>query len=251
MKRIKLKKHRNNKIYNKIILIIIVGILSLIFLFVWLNKIATPILMNYAKLETKKLSTIIINRAISKNVASNIDINELINTTLNSNNEIQAVDFNPYMVNKLLSLVTNSITINLKYLESGQIDLIELPEETISNYDKEKLKKGIIYLIPIGVITKNSFLSNLGPKIPVRLNLIGSVEANISTNIKEYGINNAVLEVIVDVSVAESVNLPFATEPITVETKIPIAMKVIQGKIPEYYSNGINKDSNMLKFPIK
>jgi len=38
-------------------------------------------------------------------------------------------------------------------------------------------------------------LSNLGPKIPVKFDLVGEVIINIETKITNYGINNAMMEI--------------------------------------------------------
>ena len=79
------------------------------------------------------------------------------------------LDFNPLTVNKILTKVTNSVQINLKYIEQGKVELLALTTDELIDYDINKLKKGIIYEIPTGVIFNNSFLSNLGPKLPVKL----------------------------------------------------------------------------------
>lgn len=256
-KRIRLKKtkkikDKNNKkiILSKIVVILSLVIIATFFVIHFFNKKATPILLNYAELETKKIATVIINRAVSKHIASEISLDELIITHKNNDNEIESVDFNPYLVNKVLNSVTNTIQLNLKWLEEGKVDMIELPEGVTMDYDDENLKKGIIYEIPVGAITKNSFLSNLGPKIPVKLNLIGSVECGINTKVKDYGINNVVLEVSVNASVSEQVVLPFTSKVITISTDIPVAMKIIEGKVPEYYSNGLNENSSTFSIPI-
>ena len=253
--KVKLKRYKKAKspkklILNKILVIISLVIILTFFIIHLFNKKAIPILMNYAELETKKLATIIINRAVSKQIASEISLDELIITHKNNDNEIQSVDFNSYLVNKVLNSVTNTIQLNLKWLEEGKVDMIELPESVSLDYDKEKLEKGIIYEIPVGAITKNSFLSNLGPKIPVKLNLVGSVECGIKTKVTDYGINNVLLEVYVNAKVSEQVNLPFTSKVITITNDIPVAMKIIEGKVPEYYANGISKDSSLFSIPI-
>lgn len=256
-KKIKLKgpkkiKPKNCKIIilSKFVVILSLVLVATFFMINIFNRKATPILLNYAELETRKLATVIINRAVSKQIASEISLDELIITHKNNNNEIESVDFNPYLVNKVLNSVTNTIQLNLKWLEEGKVDMIELPEGVTMDYDKEDLKKGIIYEIPVGAITKNSFLSNLGPKIPVKLNLIGSVECGINTKVKDYGINNVVLEVSVNATVSEQVVLPFTSKVITISTDIPVAMKIIEGKVPEYYSNGISENSSTFSIPI-
>ncbi len=256
-KRIRLKgtkkiKHINHKmiILTKIMVILSLVFVTTFFIIHLFNKKATPILLNYAELETRKLATVIINRAVSKQIASEISLDELIITHKNNNNEIQSVDFNPYLVNKVLNSVTNTIQLNLKWLEEGKVDMIELPEGVTMDYDSENLKKGIIYEIPVGAVTKNSFLSNLGPKIPVKLNLIGSVECGINTKLTHYGINNVYLEIVVNATVSEQVVLPFTSKTITISTDIPVAMKIIEGKVPEYYSSGISENSSTFSIPI-
>ena len=174
----------------------------------------SPILMNYAELETKKLSSIVINRAVNKQLANGMNIDEMFNIIKNDNGEIATIDFNPAIVNKVLNTTTNVVLINLKAIEEGNIDFIELPDILISN-DKDKLKNGIIYEIPLGTITNSGFLSNLGPKIPIKLNIIGSVESNVKTNIKEYGINNALVEIYIRISVTEQINVPFISKRVT------------------------------------
>lgn len=210
----------------------------------------SPILMNYAELETKKLSSIVINRAVNKQLANGMNIDEMFNIIKNDNGEIATIDFNPAIVNKVLNTTTNVVLINLKAIEEGNIDFIELPDILIS-YDKDKLKNGIIYEIPLGTITNSGFLSNLGPKIPIKLNIIGSVESNVKTNIKEYGINNALVEIYIRISVTEQINVPFISKRVTVTSDIPVALKVIQGSVPKYYGGTLSKQSNIFSIPIE
>ena len=210
----------------------------------------SPILMNYAELETKKLSSIVINRAVNKQLANGMNIDEMFNIIKNDNGEIATIDFNPAIDNKVLNTTTNVVLINLKAIEEGNIDFIELPDILISN-DKDKLKNGIIYEIPLGTITNSGFLSNLGPKIPIKLNIIGSVESNVKTNIKEYGINNALVEIYIRISVTEQINVPFISKRVTVTSDIPVALKVIQGSVPKYYGGTLSKQSNIFSIPIE
>lgn len=252
MKRLRLKRRHKIKKLNFLIVISILFLLIIFFIFSWLNKKVSPILLNYAEVETKKLSNLIINRAITKQVAEEIVINQLFDIVKNNEGEIQTIDFDPIIVNKVLSETTNLVQLYLKALEQGNIDLIEILEEDLIEYDREKLRKGIIYEIPIGVVFRNAFLSNLGPKIPVKLNLIGNVVSNVNTKVNQYGINNALLEVYIQIEVTEQVNLPLMSKKVTVAVDIPVALKVIQGKVPIYYQgSGIDKNSSILALPIQ
>lgn len=245
-KRAKLKKKiivPYISIYTKIFLIIIILIISLFISFKILNKKAAPIFISYSESEINKLTNIIINKAISKQLVENADIDKLYFTQKNDKNEIISVDFNSVVVNKFLSTTATTIQMYLRQVEEGQIDFIELPDDMIVKYDKKK--DGIIYEIPIGVIFNNSFLSNLGPKIPVKFSLIGDISTGISTKLKNYGINSALIEVNLNIEVNQKVILPFISKNIKVKESVPISIKLMQGNIPNYYINGFTANSSL------
>jgi sporulation protein YunB len=255
MRRIRLKRKiyifkKNSKL--KALIIILLCLFVCIYLSLkFINLKVSPILLDYASLESRKLASIIINNAIAKNVTENIDIDELFIITRDSENEIKTIDFNPITVNKILTKVTNSIQVNLKYIEQGKIELLDLNTDELIDYDIDKLKQGIIYEIPTGVIFGSSFLANIGPLIPVKFSLVGDIISYINTKVTDYGINNAVVEINICLQLAEQVMLPFTTNQITITTSIPVAIKLIQGGVPNYYLNGINQNSASLSIPIE
>lgn len=219
-----------------------------------LNKISqkiTPILLETAELEISKFSTIVINKAIAQVLEDKINTDELFDTIMNDNGEIQTIDFNPIIVNQVLNIATSVVQNNLKLLEEGNLDNIgiydmDLPEDRI-----EDLKKGIIVTVPIGVIFDNTILSNIGPSIPIRLHYIGDVSSNITTKINQYGINNAMVEIGVKLEMTAQIILPFIIDKITIECEIPLAIKIIQGSVPNYYGNGLVKDSSLYSIPLE
>lgn len=238
-----MRKHNR---HTGIVLVIFI-IIGIILGFMLISKKVTPILMMTAKEETNKLSTIIINDAIKKQVVDGISFDKLFIITY-ENDEIATIDFDSVIVNKVLSTITSSIQTNLKYIEQGNLELLELSDNVLAHYDQDKLKQGIIYEIPLGIVYNNPFLTNLSPKVPVRLNLIGSIDSNIRTEVKNYGINNALIEVYVDVVVNLQVVLPFQYSESKVKVSVPLALKMIKGKVPEYYANGEN--SSKFSIPI-
>jgi len=250
MRKMRLKK-RKYIFKNKIILIAILIIISVIYVLRFIDKKASPILFNYAGLESKKIASILINDAISSNINDNIDIDELFIITRDNSNEIKTIDFNPITVNKILASITKSVQLDLNYLEKGNIEYLTIDKEQLNEYNEDDLKKGIICQIPSGVILGNSFLANLGPRIPVKFNLDGDIVSYINTNVTNYGINNAVIQINVVLEVAMQVILPFKSERIVINTPIPVAIKLIQGSVPNYYFNGINQNSHTLSLPIE
>ena len=215
----------------KILLIIILILIIPSLILEYINKNISPKLIEYAELEIKKISNLIITKSISIESLEKLSINEIFTITKN-NNEIQTVDFNTGVLNRVIKEATVNIQENLKKLENGIID-----------DNNEENKKGIVLTIPLGMIYNNFILNNRGPKIPVKLKILGDMETNVNTKITNYGINSAMLEITLDIIVTEKVILPISTKEIKVKSTIPIAIKLINGNVPKYYSGEINKTS--------
>ena len=184
-----------------------------------------------------------ISQAVTDEVIDYINQEEMFITTKDDSNNIQSVDFNSAAINQVLGKVSKSVKSYLKKLESGEIENLNLSDTSVFNVNQKKLKNGIIYEIPTGIIFNNGLLANLGPKIPIKLSLIGDIVTDINTDIKDYGINNAVIQVSVKITISEQVIFPYDSSQIKVETNVPVAMKLIQGNVPGYYFNGTKEPS--------
>ena len=255
MSRMRLKKKirfksSKNKI-NFVILVIISLIISVFLVFKYINTRVSPLLLDYAEIESKKLSSIIVSKAINNEIAKEMTVENLFIITKSDNGEIRTIDFNPVLVNQLLLKATTAVQTNLKYLEDGDIDKLELGDNALINYDPDNLREGIFYKVPSGIVFNNALLANLGPKIPVRFSLIGDIIANITTSVTNYGINNALIDAKISLKLNQRVILPVATRDISVEVTVPIALKIVQGVVPEYYFNGFSTNSEVFTLPIE
>ena len=244
---LKLKRNKKNIFLLSIIMVIIISYLIIKII----GDLAVPPLKKYAKSEANKLTNIIVTRTIDKIVNNELDVDKLYIVNKDSNNNINMIDFNTIQVNSLLTNVMTQIQNNLQNIQDGNLDKINIEELGLEKYDKNNLEKGIIYRIPLGIISNNTILSNLGPTIPVKVNLNGEISGNISTKVTNYGINNALIETIINLEINQLVMLPISSELMKVTANIPIAMKLVQGIVPNYYFNGIDKNSNTLTVPIE
>lgn len=199
-----------------------------------------PILMEYAVSEIKNMSVSIINNTISKEL--DYFNNDVVKISKNNNDDIQMVEFDSKLVNKILTDLTKQILLNLKEMENGKTNL---------SFDRTNINNQILYEIPLGRITNNVFIGNLGPKIPIKINVIGDVYSNIKSNIKEYGINNALLEIMINITVNERVIMPFISDQSKISVDVPVSIRLIQGNIPKYYGSGISRNSSILSIPAE
>lgn len=238
------KKKKKNKVINTIIIIFIFLVLFVVLFIRYYSNKSRDVLISYAEAETKKLTILVINKAITKQMTDEW-ADDIFDIVYNDKGEIVLIDFNSKNTSKILSTITSLIELNLRAIEEGKVDMLELPLNSLEDYDMDLLSKGIITYIPFGITTGSSLLSNLGPYIPVRLSLVGDVVTGFSTDVIEYGINNALIKLMIDVKVDTRVILPIVSEEVNVTASIPIAMKVVQGKIPDYYMNGFSSRSNV------
>lgn len=233
MKKIKLKNKKKHN-YNLLILIIILIFISIILVFKYINTKIMPIYLEYAEYQASKIATYVISKAVDEEVSKNLDIEDLFISTKDKEGNIKSIDFNPITINKISNMIKSNIFEYLEDLENGNMEKIKN-----TMLFSSRIKEGIIFEIPSGVVFDNIVLANIGPKVPVKLNMVGDILTDIKTKVTDYGINNVVIEVVIKVEVYEQVILPFGSKKITINTEIPIALKLIQGEIPSYFFNNL------------
>jgi sporulation protein YunB len=218
----------------------------------WLiDKGLKPTLVRVAESQTKRIAEYVINKAVNKRIAEGLDVENLIKVQTDQNGIVSTIDFNAAIVNSVLAETSHLVQENLKQAEEGNLDMLE---EAFNRdfIDENKLhNKGIIYEIPLGQATNNILLANLGPKIPVRFTVLGDILSDVKKTIQPYGINNALVEIAIEIDVSVSIIIPFATKETKVSSTIPVAMRVIQGGVPQFYNNGSNDNMPSLTIPIK
>lgn len=249
MKKIHLKPKYNILKKNIFLFSLLLLFLILIIVIDFIGNKITPGVISYAETELEKFTTRIINSVISSEMKE-ISTDELFIITKDNNDYIKTIDYNPIVVNQILSNITTKVDKLLRNVEKGE-SLFELSDDILKNYNVEKLKKGIIFEMAITTIFDNPILANLGPKIPVRISMLGSTSSNINTKITNYGINNALVEISIIINVKLQIVLPYKTEKVNFTNNIPISIKLIQGIVPNYYFNGMDKNSSSFIIPVE
>ena len=138
------------------------------------------------------------------------------------------------MESRIVNNITNKIS------DTCEDNLRKIEEEKYDEIKKEFNIGEEYFLVPSGVFFGNSLLSNIGPKIPINLKMIGNVNSEIVTDVKEYGINNSLITISLEIKVELMVILPLSSESVLVSNHIPIVIKLIQGKVPHIYGGIVN-----------
>ena len=233
---------------------LILGIVFLAFLIsvvfvLCIGKKLNPTIRNYSTVEAKRFGTFIINYSLDKDFLKSLN-GDIFETTNNNKGEIQMIDFKTKEVNEVLEKATAKVQKQLIDLENGNIDNMNIAD-TFKGFRYEKIKNGVVCELPMGVVFSNVLFSNSGPIIPIKFNFIGQVLTNLNTKVETYGINSVYIEVKLHIEITELITMPLKTEEVKIETDVPLTIKVIQGSIPNYYQQQLQKDSSIFTLPIE
>ena len=160
------------------------------------------------------------------NISRQIINDDILQIYKNDDNEILYVDYNMINTYNLLDNVTKSIK-------------------------KELSKKEYIILkVPFLIGSNNVFFSNLGPKITIKISFIDSLLTNIYSKITNYGLNNALVESYIKITINGKIITPVGNSEKRIDYNLLIASKIINGRVPFYYDGVISRNSNILDIPI-
>ena len=219
MKRMILKKKKN------ILLIIIILTLINIVIFLHAFNILSKKVLVYAKSYIKRESNKVFKSSYQKIDSNNK--NSLIRVIKNENDEILMIDFDIEKTNTIVDTLVNDIDKNLS-----------------------KMEKYTIY-VPLGIVSNNKIISNMGPKVPIKINVVGSSFGKVRTKVLEYGINSVLLEIYIDVKLNLEYNLAFKAINEECNYSSLIDSKIISGKVPDYYEGDKRSTDKTINIPIK
>lgn len=199
--------------------------------------------MNYASKQTINIATLIIKEAIGQSELVNFNVDDVIHFEENDEGYVSSVYINTPELNRLLVSATHQVEEKLLLVESG--DLSELGLDAIYGGPYED---GVLLSVPLMAAFNLSLFHEYGPRFPVSAKLIGNAVTDIETDVKPYGINNAMLEISLKVTVRMKVTLPFKSDETMVSVSSPIVIKMITGQTPQYYYIGSSSASPLSPF---
>ena len=200
-KRIRLKKKKNIKWTPFVLIILIIFIISLA------SKQIRKSSQIYIESKTKEILTKELNKTIKDYLPK-----ENIFKIEKDGNEIIGVSLDNEIMTEKLVLINEQIE---KKLDS--------------------MNNTIIFKMPLLAPINNVFFANKGPKIPIKYMSNGNIISNIRTEVKNYGINNALIMAYLDINIECSIILPITIKKIEMNQTIVLGTRIIQGEIPNYY----------------
>lgn len=244
------KKPKKRKLSNRVtVFAFSFGVGIILFLYI-LNERLLPTYVDYAEVQTEKIAAHVVSKAINSRTSSVLDVNEIIEDLPSESDYMVTTKFNTEIINQVRAETTALVKEHLELAEQG--DLSKLPDLENVEYDVREIQKGdgIVFFVPIAQALNLPLLGNLGPRIPIRFHIIGNVASDVATSITEFGINNAKVEVNIDLQVKVQIIIPFASQQATVHQTIPVAIGLVRGQVPHIYTNGADGAQPSIEVPV-
>lgn len=227
MRAAKFKTAKNNN-QIKIVFSILLSVILTHIICGYFVVFAATTMESYLISRVKRENKLLLKDAFSYLVREDVSIDSLLKVNKNSRDEIVDVAFDIKGATKILSLITGYINSNLE-------------SENFFGYRLD---------VPIGIVSGNPILMNLGPRFPIKVEIEDVAVGNVRTKIREFGINNALLEIYLEVSIDFQTIYPFATIEDKSSYEALIASSVIEGAVPDIFSGAINSKSEAINLPL-
>lgn len=225
-------------------------VVTVVLFLYFLNSRLMPTYLDYAEVQTYKIASHVVSKAINARTSSVLDVNEIIEDLPTESDYMLTTKFNTEIINQVRAETTALVKEHLEMAENG--DLSQLPELENVEYNVSEIQQGdgIVFFVPIAQALNLPILGNLGPKVPIRFHIIGNVSSDVSTKITEFGINNALVEVNINLKVNVQIIIPFASRTATVEQTIPVAIGLTRSQVPNIYTSGGEGTQPSIEVPV-
>ena len=206
----------------KLLAVSLAAILLLSYTFYECNRLLEPVMIAVAKQEVQSSLNKLIHNCISV-----LDFNpdDLIRVKTNDEGEIISVNYDSMKLNQLLYKAVESINESLLLAQKGEVDPIT---------NQVDCDNGVVEEVPLGYFTEMVGLSDMGPKIKIRVKVINRVNGVYEITNEAYGINNTLLKIMIRVNVKADVFAGISQDEIIMQEEIPVIIQLINGNVPQF-----------------
>lgn len=230
----------NKKKVYVLFCILILSFFTALYLTSLAGKGLEQVIINYATVETERIANVILNDVTI--IDEDFLDEDLFEISRDNEGNIELINFDTKTTNKLLKEINDNAMKRLSAIEKGDTKDLEL-SDSLKGTRLTFLDDGVVCDIPIGSLFHNGLIVNLTASIPIRFSFVGTVSSNIVTDVKEYGFNNALIEVGIEVTIKEKITMPHSTKSIPITAKVNLTTQIIQGNIPDYYNGSFTTTS--------
>lgn len=204
-------KFRNKKLFGFLLLVMFLYLSVQTFILIERNL--RPTIISIAEAKANLMATEAINNAINLHIAQGSRYEHLIFIEKDHQGNIVMAEVNNMEIARIQSLTTMNVQEALMKLEAKVIE------------------------VPLGQALGSEILANIGPKIPITLVPIGTVNAEMIQSFETTGINIVSHQVGIDIAANVRIVIPLMSSDVSVRTYTPIVTATYFGRVPDTVIN--------------
>lgn len=221
------KIEKENKVLNRFNndktrkIVKIAAVLLIAFMVVeYVIKTVEPIIDIQCSSMAKSIATKISNEQAT-NVMKDYKYDDFVNIDKTADGNIKLISANTITINQIISDVPLLIQSELEKIENSK------------------------FYIRLGTFTGSKILAGRGPKVEIKMSVIGDIETDLKSEFKEAGINQTLHRIYLEIKCNVSILTPINSITEVITNQVLLAEGVIVGNIPDTYYNlkGLTSDN--------
>lgn len=255
-KNLRIKRHRTPPSIRQLFFITTIVFVIVTFVSIGIvNQGVKPVLLQIAETKNKQYANMAMGIAVNKKLNEDLEVADLIEFQYDTNGRVVSYQINAAIENRVQRNIQYRVENFLHQLENGIVPDTSAPLDVdIEEQEQTDLEiiqeKSNLIEIPFGQTLGLPLLANLGPKIPVNLELVGYVSTEVETKVTGVKINSVHIEPVVHIEVEIRTVIPFGTKTAHITQEIPIGSGGYNGDVPQYYNNSDEEGAD-LSIPLQ
>ncbi len=179
--------------------------------FFFLEQVVKPAIASIGEIKAKSMVVQTINKAVRTKFLEELHSLDFLDIRTDENGRITLIQADSIAMTEL------------------SYDLAVQIQSDIRNIEEEKI------LVPIGTILGSQILSQVGPRVRMKVLPLGTSKVGFTTEFVDAGINQTKYKIYLKVESQAKVIVPFSTNGIKIDTELLVAEAVIVGDVPQTY----------------
>jgi len=207
----RLGSRRRRPIRPRLLLLLVA--LALLGMSVGFEHSLVPTLLEFAEADAVIAATRAVNSAVGRVLGTGVDYRDLVYVDKDDRGRVTFLQPNTVAINRLATDATLAIQEEL---------------------DRMRLRK---LEIPLGQAFGSRLVAGYGPRVPITVMPVGTVDVTVHQKFEDAGINQTRHAIYLDAVATVEVIVPLLMRSAVVHTRIPVADVVIVGDVPLEYLN--------------
>ena len=197
-----------------------------------MDKSIHRLLNHYLDSEVEKVSSVMIHRAVSK---INHD-RSFYFISSGSDSLEKHIIYNTKEINLFQTELMEQIQEEIYQIEMGNMNSYHLAIQDKLRKKYPFFRNGYLCEVGFNSLRGSVVFGNIGPVIPIKLTFLSYSTSNVLVDVKEYGVNNAMIEVSIEIKISNLITMPISTRRHNTVVKEILSLEMIQGEVPQYYA---------------